>query len=142
MKPADVLNLLPRYLVRAARINNIIPSDRPKQYNETAQYEHITRNIYVVPNLPAEVMRRSMIHEIAHALDDNFGVGHYFGESPAWAELSRRMYGDVSVVETFAENMATHLLDPTFSRMVNPSVAKFMDEALTYLQIMFKGKTQ
>lgn len=135
MTPSDVLKQLPPYLFRAARIQNIVISERPRASNEMAQYEHGTRNIYVLPGLNADQIRKAMFHEIAHAIDDNFGVGHYFGESPAWAYLCQRLAPNLPTIEVFAEHMAQYLQGDR--QRIPPPIDRFLSEALHHLRIKF-----
>lgn len=138
MNPHDILTQLPPYIIKAARVSAIIVSERPRASNEMAQYEHGTRNIYVLPNLQPEMLKKAMYHEIAHALDDNFGVGHYFGESPAWATLSKQLNPEYPTIEMFAEHMGQHLQDQVGHRKAMPTIARYLDYALAYLQQQFK----
>jgi len=135
MTPSDVLKQLPPYLFRAARIQNIVISERPRASNEMAQYEHGTRNIYVLPGLNADQIRKAMFHEIAHAIDDNFSVGHYFGESPAWAHLCQQLAPNLPTIEVFAEHMSQYLQGERST--IPPVVARFLAQALSYLERHF-----
>ena len=130
-----IIGSLPEHVVSAAAIAEVIVTMSPAHVREWAQYQHITRNLYVQPRLGPGLLKRSVVHEIAHALDDNFGVGHYFGESPHWVTLSNRLYGpEASPVETFADAMSDYLLDPVRVRASLPTVAVFLAKVLDYLK--------
>ena len=123
---ARTISQLPRHFVRAARVAQIIITRKPAAENEVAQYEHGTRNIYLLPSLTPIRLKRSLIHELAHAVDDNFGVLHYWGESPHWIKLHHSL-GAVGVpeVESFAEMMMQFLLNPVRFRRTSPVVARW-----------------
>lgn len=136
---AQVVAGLPYYLVRGARIAQIIISRQPEESGERAQYEHGTRNLYLMPNLRGLELRRSLVHEVAHAIDDNFGPGHYWGESPHWIMLHRSLgRPEEHSVETFAELMMEYLLNPLGLRRSLPRIAAFMAGALRYLEQQFR----
>ena len=130
----DVLGSLPPWLVRAARIDSFEITPDPLERGKEAEYEHGSRVIYVVPRLSGFALRHALIHELSHALDDNFDVSHYFGESPEWVTLSRTVLGRSDGVETFAESMTGHLLDSRMSHRANPKVAAFLDQSLQRLK--------
>lgn len=132
------ISQLPRHFIRAARVAQIIITRKPAEVNEAAQYEHETRNIYLLPSLTPIRLKRSLIHELAHAADDNFGVLHYWGESPHWINLHQTLGAPgVPEVESFAEMMMQYLLNPVRLHRTSPVVARFMAEALAYLDEQF-----
>ena len=123
--------------MEAGRVSRYVLSSKPAARNRFAEYEHITRIIRIVPGLSPQVLRRAVTHELVHAVDDNFGVMHYFSESPEWVEMSRRLSLGEDSVETFSEHMVVHLQDPVRHRKAHPLVAAFMDRALNHLKTHF-----
>ena len=131
-----ILRQLPPHIRYAAQLGRVIVTSRLRSAGQLAAYEHGTRNLYVSPGISRPQLKKALYHEVAHALDDNFGVGHYFGESPHWVFLSKALTSD-GPVEAFAAHMSEHLTNAPLHRRQAPVLAQFMDQALDHLKTHF-----
>jgi len=110
-----VLNSYPAWLLRAARLSRVTISSSPEVRAQVAVYNHGSREMDVSADVGG-LMRKAVGHELAHAIDDNFGHPHHFTSTPEWRRIHREQpffdlpkYRD-EPLEYFADMMVKFLM--------------------------------
>ena len=122
----------PSWFVKAARLARVIVSSREDVKNQIAMYEHGTRDLYVYPGIGG-LLQKAIGHELAHAVDDNFGLPHFFTSTPEWQLIHRNQshfdipkYRD-EALEYFADCVTKlFMLGSTKLSMTNPAEVTFI----------------
>lgn len=122
----------PGFFVRAARLNRIIVSNRPDVRAQIAMYEHGTRDLYVWVGV-GDILHKAVGHELGHAVDDIFDVGHYFTGSLEWQKIHRNQsHFDLpkyqeEALEYFADMVTkVFILGPQKLATTNPDEVRFI----------------
>ncbi len=88
------LRVLPKWLVRAARLSKVEVSSDAVVIEQTAMYQHGSRVLRVAPRLGVPQLRQAIAHELGHGVDDTLGIQgfdhpHYFSSTEVWFRLHR-----------------------------------------------------
>lgn len=131
----EVLESLPRWYVRAARVSRIEVSSAPEVRDQIAMYEHGSRRMRITPGVGKALLRRAISHELGHGCDDYLEQPHYFSGSDAWIKIHRIQsffdhpkYAE-QALEYFAD-MLSKVITQDVSRLAatNPYEVRFFTE--------------
>ena len=106
----------PPWLVKSARLDRVLVSSRPEIRAQQATFEHGSRTLYISDQIPQGLIERAVVHELAHAADDNFGSPHYFSSKWEWKRIHQQaQFFDIpkyaqESLEYFADMVAKYVL--------------------------------
>ena len=91
-----------------------------------------------------DVLLKAIGHELAHALDDNFGAPHYFSSRVDWERIHRNQsYFDIpkyaeEPLEYFADMVVKYMmLGPTKLSTTNPDEVAYIENVFAALHKEF-----
>lgn len=146
-KIREILEELPAWYVRAASISKILVTSKPEVRSQIARYQHEYRSIEVAPRVGG-LLRKALVHELAHGIDDRPGNPHFFSTRPEFVSAHQRQgnfpiqkYAD-EALEHFADVVAKAILwPPPKLRIYYPEEANFIyGTVFPKLESEFGGK--
>lgn len=147
----EALGRYPDWFLRAARVKEVVVTDRPDVREQVAMMEHGSRILYVSPGVGG-LLVKAVGHECWHGADDDpMGDGnpHYFSSSDAWRKIHRfQPHFDISKYRDepleFLADMGAKLflLGPAKLEATNRLEVEYLTRvAIPTLYAVYGGKT-